>query len=151
MAHVLNLFVAVEHRKPMKAVDQVTAIADRGFEGCIHGRHGSKRQVLLIDTETLAECGLEPGVVRENITTVGLNVARLGLGQRLWIGGAVLEVTSPCEPCARMDQIRMGLQEALRDRRGVLCRVIEGGQISRGDVIEIHEAATAIPSVGGAR
>jgi MOSC domain-containing protein YiiM len=141
MAHVSNLFIAVEHRKPMKAVDQATAVADRGFDGCIHGRHGSKRQVLVVDTEALAEFGLEPGILRENITTVGLNVAGLELGQRLAIGGAVLEVTIPCDPCFRMDEIRMGLQEALKDRRGVLCRVIEGGPISRGDVIEIREAA----------
>jgi MOSC domain-containing protein YiiM len=134
----------------MKAVDQATAVANRGFEGCIHGRHGSKRQVLLVDTETMAEFGLEPGIVRENITTVGLNVAELKLGQRLAIGGVVLEVTVPCEPCHQMDEIRMGLQEALKDRRGVLCRVIEGGRISRGDVIEIREAAKAIQNVGGA-
>jgi MOSC domain-containing protein YiiM len=151
MAHVSNLFIAVEHRKPMKAVGRVTAIADRGFEGCIHGRHGSKRQVLVVDTETLAEFGLEPGIVRENITTVGLNVASLELGQWLAIGGAVLEVTIPCEPCSRMDEIRMGLQEALQDRRGVLCRVIEAGRISLGDQIEIRQVAKAIPSVGGAR
>ena len=135
----------------MKAVGQVTAIADRGFEGCIHGRHRSKRQVLLVDSETLAEFGLEPGIVRENITTVSVNVAGLKLGQRLSVGGAVLEVTIPCEPCHQMDEIRKGLQEALQDRRGVLCRVIEGGRISLGDQIEIREVATAIPSVGGAR
>jgi MOSC domain-containing protein YiiM len=151
MAHVSNLFIAVEHRKPMRAVDQVTALADRGFEGCIHGRPGSKRQVLLVDTETLAAFGLEPGIVRENVTTVGLDVSTLKRGQRLVIGDAVLEVTIPCEPCLRMDEIRMGLQETLKDRRGVLCRVIEGGRISRRDAIEIREAATAIPSVGGAR
>ena len=151
MAHVSNLFIAVEHRKPMKSVDQAAAVANRGFEGCIHGRHGSKRQVLLVDTETLAEFGLEPGIVRENITTVGLNVADLKLGQRLAIGGALLEVTIPCEPCHQMDEIRMGLQEALKDRRGVLCRVIEGGRISRGDEIEIREAVTAIQNFGGAR
>ena len=151
MAHVSNLFIAVEHRKPMKSVDQAAAVANRGFEGCIHGRHGSKRQVLLVDSETLAEFGLEPGIVRENITTVGLNVADLKLGQRLAIGGVVLEVTIPCEPCHQMDEIRMGLQEALKDRRGVLCRVIEGGRISRGDEIEVREAAKAIQNVGGAR
>ena len=150
MAHVSNLFIAVEHRRPMKSVDQATAVANRGFEGCIHGRLGSKRQVLLVDTETLAEFGLEPGIVRENITTVGLNVADLKLGQRLAIGGVVLEVTVPCEPCHQMEEIRMGLQEALKDRRGVLCRVIEGGRISRGDEIEIREAAKAIPNAGGA-
>jgi MOSC domain-containing protein YiiM len=36
-----------------------------------------------------------------------------------------------------MDEIRMGLQKELENRRGMLCRVIEGGRISRGDAIEI--------------
>lgn len=151
MAQVSDLFIAVERGKPMKPVEQAIAVADRGFEGCMHGRPGSKRQVLLVDRETLAEFNLTPGVVRENITTAGLNLSELGPGQRLMIGRAVLEVTIPCEPCHRMDEIRTGLQEALKDRRGVLCRVIEGGRISRGDAIEIERVAAAIPNPGGAR
>jgi MOSC domain-containing protein YiiM len=150
MAYVANLFVAAERRKPMKAVGQVVALADRGFEGCTHAREGSKRQVLIVDRETLTEFGLLPGVVRENVTTVGLNVAELKAGQRVVIGSAVLEVTIPCEPCFQMDEIRMGLREALKNRRGVLCRVIEGGRISRGDRIEVSKAVTAIPGTGGA-
>ena len=122
MAYVSNLFLAVERRTPMKAVDQAVAIANRGLEGCIHGRLGSKRQILLVDRETLCEFGLAPGILRENVTTTGLDVNRLHPGQRLRIGGVVLEVTLPCEPCSRMDEIRMGLQEALENRRGVLCR-----------------------------
>jgi MOSC domain-containing protein YiiM len=151
MAHVSNLFIAVERHKPMKAIDQAMALVDRGFEGCLHARQGSKRQLLVVDSETLAEFNLTPGIMRENITTVGLNLGELRPGLRVAIGTAVLEVTIPCEPCSRMDEIRMGLQEALRDRRGVLCRVIQGGIISRGDSIEIREAAAFIPSVGGAR
>lgn len=151
MGHVANLFIAAERHKPMQAVEQVMALADRGFEGCVHGRQGSKRQVLIVDRETLAEFGLLPGVLRENITTVGLNIAELEVGGRLSVGDAVLEVTIACEPCFRMDEIRMGLQSALKDRRGVLCRVIEGGRISRGDAIEIREGASEILSVGGAR
>jgi MOSC domain-containing protein YiiM len=151
MAHVSNLFLAVQRGKPMKSVDQATALADRGFEGCLHARPGGKRQVLLVDSETLGEFDLAPGIVRENITTVGLHVADLRSGQRLVIGSALLEVTIPCEPCFRMEEIRGGLQEALRNRRGVLCRVIEGGRISRGDAIEISGSAAAIPSAGGAR
>jgi len=46
MAHVSNLFVALERRKPMQAVHQAIAVADRGFEGCVHGRAGSNRQLL---------------------------------------------------------------------------------------------------------
>ena len=151
MGHIGNLFIAAERQKPMQAVEQVVALADRGLEGCVHGRHGSKRQVLIMDRETLCEFDLPPGAVRENITTVGLNVAGLKGGQRLSIGGAVLEVTIPCEPCSRMDEIRMGLREALRDRRGVLCRVIESGRISQGDAIEVREAAAEILNVGGSR
>jgi MOSC domain-containing protein YiiM len=151
MGHVGNLFIAEERRKPMQAVEHVSALEDHGFEGCIHGRPGSRRQVLMMDRETLAEFDLSPGVVRENITTVGLKIAELKVGQRIAIGGAVLEVTIPCAPCSRMDEIRMGLREALKDRRGVLCRVIEGGRISRGDAIEVRQAAVTISSVGGAR
>ena len=150
MANVCNLFLAIEHRKPMKAVDQATALADRGFEGCIHARPGGKRQILLVDSETLAAFGLSPGILRENITTVGLNTADLKPEQRLVIGNAMLEVMIPCEPCFRMDEIRTGLQGALQNRRGVLCRVIKGGQIATGDAIEVRESAKAIPSVGGA-
>lgn len=151
MAHVSDLFIATERRRPMKGVEQAMAIADRGLEGCMHGRPGGKRQVLLMDGETLAEFALKPGVVRENITTIGLNLAELGPGQRLFIGSAVLEVTIPCEPCDRMDEIRMGLQNALKDRRGVLCRVIEGGRIARGAAIEVERVAAAIPHRGGVR
>jgi MOSC domain-containing protein YiiM len=147
MARVLNLFVAVQRRQPMKAVDRVVAIADRGFEGCIHGRPGSERQILLIESETLVEFGLEPGIVRENITTVGLKATDLKPGQRLLIGDAVVEVTVPCEPCSRMDEIRMGLQGALSDRRGMLCKVVEGGRISCGDEIRIETAA--VSHIGG--
>lgn len=135
----------------MKAVDQATALADRGFAGCIHARPGGKRQILLVDSETLAAFGLSPGILRENIATVGLNTADLKPGQRLVIGNAVLEVTIPCEPCSRVDEIRKGLRGALQNRRGVLCRVIEDGRISTGDTIEVRECAKAIPIIGGAR
>ena len=60
MAQASNVFIAVERRKAMKPVDQALAVADRGLQGCVHGRAGSKRQVLLVDIETLNEFGLLP-------------------------------------------------------------------------------------------
>src|SRR5579862_1922 len=102
MPQVSQIFIAVERHKAMKPVEQALAVSDRGLQGCAHGRAGSKRQVLLVDTETLSEFGLLPGTIRENITTEGLNLAELHPGQRLCVGQAVLEVTVPCEPCFRM-------------------------------------------------
>src|SRR5258705_10906592 len=46
-------------------------------------------------------------------------------------------------PGHQMDAIWQGLQEALRGRRGILCRVIESGQIRRGDAIEIVQGENA--------
>jgi len=141
VAEVLHVFVSQVHRFPMRQVREVRAVVNRGFEGCNHARPGGRRQVLLMDIETLAELGLAAGTVKENITTRGLRLAELKLGQRLRVGEAVLEVTVPCEPCGRMDEVRPGLQEQLRGRRGMLCRVVEGGLVRSGDGIELVELA----------
>lgn len=137
MAEVLHLFVCLVHRFPMKELDEVEAIENKGFEGCIHGRGGSSRQVLLMDSETLGRLGVPAGAVKENITTQGVDFQALGVTQRLRLGEALLQITGPCEPCSRMDEIRMGLEDELRGQRGWLCRVIEAGKIRRGDRIEV--------------
>ncbi len=96
---------------------------------------------MLIEGETLRELGLRPGMVRENITTQGIRLGEIESGRLLRVGSAVLEVTVPCEPCDHMDAIRRGLKGELQGRRGVLCRVIEGGLIRRGDALEVIEPA----------
>jgi len=127
----------------MREVEEAKAVADRGFASCIHGRPGSKRQVLLMDMETLSLLGVEPGRVKENITTRGLPLSELAQGERLRVGEALLEVTGPCGPCHLMNDIRSGLQEELRGRRGILCRVLEGGWIRKGDPVAMMDHAVA--------
>ena len=145
MGEVLHLFSCLVHRFPMQELSEVEVIKDKGFKGCIHGRPGSKRQVSLMDRETLDKLGVAPGIVKENITTHGLNFQSLSTGDMLRIGNCVLEITGPCHPCGRMDEIRMGLQDELRGQRGWLCRVQESGIIRRGDRIElVAQAAETI-------
>jgi MOSC domain-containing protein YiiM len=137
VGNVLHLFQAMAHGEPVREFDEVSAVENRGFQDCIHGRTGSRRQVLLMDFETLEEFGISPGRVKENITTRGIGLSGLAEGQRLRAGEVLLEVTVPCMPCGLMDEIREGLKEALRGRRGVLCRVLQPGRIRRGDPIEV--------------
>jgi MOSC domain-containing protein YiiM len=137
MPEVTNLFLCLVHRFPMKEIEEAEAVQNKGLKGCIHGRPNSKRQVSLMDFETLQRLGVPPGAVKENVTTRGLHFQRLRPGQHLRIGGSLLEITLPCDPCSRMDEIRQGLQEELRGRRGWLCRVVESGTIRRGDRIEV--------------
>ncbi len=141
MAEIQNVFVCLVHRFPMKEVEEVEAIENKGLRGCIHGRPGSKRQVLLMDVETLDKLDLKPGEIKENLTVSGLDFSKLSIGQELQAGDARLRITIPCDPCPRMEEIREGLEEVLRGQRGWLCRVIVPGKIRKGDRIEVIEKA----------
>ena len=50
---------------------------------------------------------------------------------------AVFEVTMVCDPCERMDAIRSGLQAELEGRRGMLARIVAGGELALGDTLEL--------------
>jgi len=136
MANVVHLFRALQRRLPMEEVAEVRALQDSGLEGCAHARTGSPRQVLLVDSETLELMELSPGVIRENITTRGINVNGLDEGQLLQVGAAQLEVSMVCTPCDMLEKVRPSLRREIRGRRGMLCRVVAGGMIRQGDRIE---------------
>jgi MOSC domain-containing protein YiiM len=120
----------------MDAREHARAVADHGLEGCAHARPGGKRQVLLASSEHLDAVGVEPGRIRENFTVDGIDVQSWPVGQRLRIGEAVFEVTMVCDPCERMEAIRPGLRDQLEGRRGMLARVVEGGEVAVGDQVE---------------
>ena len=136
MASVHGLFRAPKKRLPMEELQEAQVVNDFGLQGCAHARPGRKRQVLLVDKETLEAMDLQPGILRENITTTGLNVNSLAIGQQLRVGKTLLEVSEICTPCDQMEKIRPGLRKELWGRRGMLCQVVEGGVIRRGDTIE---------------
>ena len=138
---VVSMRLNVGSRKPMKEVDSARVITGQGIEGDRHLKEDgsrSRRQILLMDRETLGDFSLDDGIIRENITVLGMDFASLEAGDRVSIGeDVVLEITGECEPCARMDEIRSGLQHELDGRRGMLAYAENGGLISVGDVISV--------------
>ena len=139
-ATVVNLQLCPGNRLPMELVTSAKAIENLGLEGDRHAKADSKRQVLLIEVETLDKLGLRAGQVRENITTRGIALMNLPLGTRLRIGEAMFELTVECEPCNLMDQLRPGLKETLKGQRGMLARVTQSGALSVGDAILIESS-----------
>jgi MOSC domain-containing protein YiiM len=137
MAQVLKLFRAPKRREPMEELCEAQLVANSGVQGCAHARPNGQRQILLVDRETLEAMNLPPGIIRENITTDGLKVNELRIGQQLRLGETHLEVSAICEPCEELEKVRAGLQRAMEGRRGMLCRVIAGGKLRSGDPIEI--------------
>jgi len=120
----------------MEELEFANLLKDRGVEGCAHNRPGGNRQILLVDRETLDAMQLAPGIIRENITTEGIDVNGLPAGQRLRVGVAVLEVSAVCTPCDQLEKIRPGLRREIYGRRGTLCKVVEGGLVRPGDPIQ---------------
>jgi MOSC domain-containing protein YiiM len=119
-------------------VASLNLVEGRGIEGDRHAKPNKRNQVLLIERETLEEFDLQPGDVRENIATRGVELMRLREGDRLRIGPDVELVAShACPPCGKMDALRDGLRQALEGRRGMLATVAGGGVITPGDAITI--------------
>ncbi len=112
------------------------AIPGQGLEGCAHA-NPPKREVLFVSKEHLDSIGVDPGAIRENLTVEGDDVQQWPIGQHVRVGEAVFEITMVCDPCQRMDDLRQGLRAELDDKRGMLARIVEGGEVAVGDDVEL--------------
>ena len=75
---------------------------------------------------------------RANFLVEGLRLPR-ARGAIIGIGQIRLEVTAQTYPCRRMDEVHPGLLKALAPdwRGGVTCRVLVGGRVHVGDLVEV--------------
>ena len=122
--------------------ERVRAVPGSGFEGCAHA-NPPKREVLFVSREHLDAVGVEPGAIRENLTVDGVDVHEWQVGQQVRAGEALFEITMVCDPCHKMDELRDGLRAELEGRRGMLARVVEGGEVAVGDTVELVRAEAA--------
>ncbi|HWN23300.1 MAG TPA: MOSC domain-containing protein [Gaiellaceae bacterium] len=137
MATVAGLFTSPGRKSGVStAHDRVRAVAGHGFEGCAHA-NPPKREVLFVSQDHLDELELQAGVIRENVTVAGDDVEQWPIGQRVRAGEAVFEITMVCDPCERMEALRPGLRERLEGKRGMLARVVEGGDVAVGDELSL--------------
>jgi MOSC domain-containing protein YiiM len=135
---VVALHLSHASRAPLTPVARAEALENRGLDGDRHARPGNRRSILLMEQEVLDQHGLAAGDVREQVTMQGLDLVGLAPGSRLRIGGALLEVGMPCDPCQRMDELRPGLRAQFQGRRGRFVQVVEGGTVSVGDPVQIQ-------------
>jgi len=137
MAAIVGIFTS-PGRKSGRSVphERLQAIVGQGLEGCAHA-NPPKREVLFASLDHLDSVDVEPGAIRENLTVEGADVQDWPVGQRVRVGEALFEITMVCDPCHRMDELRQGLRAELEDKRGMLARVVESGEIAVGDEIEL--------------
>jgi MOSC domain-containing protein YiiM len=148
---VVSIHVASEAGAPMRAVEEVRAVAGRGLvndryyegEGFYSYHEGPIREVSLIEAETIEALGrdhgltVEPGETRRNITTRGVPLNHL-VGREFRVGGATLRGVELCEPCKHLVDVtgKRSLLPTLVHRGGLHAQVLVDGEIRPGDGIE---------------
>jgi MOSC domain-containing protein YiiM len=119
-----------------------------------HG--GPKKAVLIIASEIVDELKARGfpvfyGALGENLTTVGLDIRQLRIGDRLRAGGALLEITQARVPCSQLDVYGATLKTEIWDHQvktgdftsprwgmsGFKASVVEPGAVRPGDIISI--------------
>jgi len=120
---------------PPVKVDGVRAIAGAGLDGDMYADPLSPRQLLLAGTDAYDAFALAPHTLRENLL-VDLDTSRLASGTVLQVGAQVrLRLMFQCEACGHLDAHRPGLSGRIGTRRGMLARVLRGGDVRPGDRI----------------
>ena len=109
----------------------------------VHG--GPDRAVCLYSEELYAwlnEQGVVVGngAVGENFTTRGIDLLKLGAGDRLRVGadgGCVIEITKVRVPCYQLKRWDADLPELIVGRSGWMARVVAEGAVKAGDPIAV--------------
>lgn len=145
MGTIKSINVSARKGGAKSPVREGSLIAGQGLEGDAHAGPGPKQLSMLAWESILMmrSRGAEVmcGSFGENITTDGLDLARVRVGDRLRLGRRCLvEVTGIGKSCPAPCDIFRRVGYCIMPEEGVFCGVIEGGEIRVGDPIVIVPA-----------
>jgi MOSC domain-containing protein YiiM len=127
-----------ERKRPVSAV---VVTVGRGIEGDAHAGEWH-RQVSMLGSESIQKMrtrglSVSPGDFAENITTLGIELPSLAIGTKIKVGETVLEVTQIGKACHAPCAIYHQAGDCVMPREGIFTKVLQGGQIRSGDVVEV--------------
>ena len=117
----------------------------RAGHGIVGDAHAGRwhRQLSLLDIESIDAmvakgANVSPGAFAENITTEGIDLAALKLGDKLKLGAEVeIKITQFGKQCHGRCKIYEQIGDCIMPRQGVFASVSRGGLITVGDLIEV--------------
>ncbi|MCM8772370.1 MAG: molybdopterin-binding protein [Candidatus Omnitrophica bacterium] len=126
-------------------MERIILVENYGVEGDCHAEKNSYRQVSLLSWERMNEeffClkrkgELKPGMFAENITTEKIDLRKLEIGDRLKINEVIIEISEIGKKCHNWCDIYKKVGKCLMPKEGIFGRVIKGGEIRKGDIIEV--------------
>ena len=114
-------------------------LVELGLEGDAHAGF-AHRQVSLVSMEDIIEAkkklpSLKPGSFAENLTVEGIDLGASKVGDRLRAGEILLEITQIGKECHTRCEIYRTTGDCIMPKKGIFCRVLEGGRVSAGDPV----------------
>jgi len=142
MAHIVAVCASQRRNDPKVDIGAGEVVAGHGLVGDAHASY-SEREVSLLGIESVRDANREhgiaagPGAFAENLTVEGLDLLALHLGDRLLVDEHVLlEVVQIGKPPS--DSHTYNYQGvSILPRKGVFCRVLHGGRVTRGDEVAV--------------
>lgn len=100
------------------------------------------RQVSLLARESIIKMqrlglNVEAGDFAENLTTEGINLLALAIGDRLKVGDTLLEITQIGKECHTRCAIYHQAGDCVMPKEGLFARVVEGGVVRPGVAIRL--------------
>ena len=146
MAEVLKIGITDNNNQPIKEVNSIEVIANKGIVGDrhFHEFNDPYNQLSLIESENIDEYNVRFNLnisyidFRRNIVTKGIQLNDL-IGKKLRVGNVRLEVIDLCRPCRHLTEMlnqKNVLKEFLR-KGGLRCRILSSSSINVGDKINI--------------
>ncbi len=146
MGKIFSINFSAAKGVPKEQTQKAVLVKHHGIKGDAHA--GTElRQVSLLPMESVrgqietaktrnATVKIRPGIYAENITTEGIDLAALKLGDKLRLGEtAVLQISKIGKECHAHCAIYRQVGDCIMPREGIFGEVLEGGQIAVGDEI----------------
>ena len=146
MAEVFKLGIAAKNNQPIKEVNSIEVLANKGIVGDrhFHDFNDPYNQLSLIESENIDEYNIKFGLnipyinFRRNIITKGIQLNDL-IGKKLQIGNVELDGVELCRPCRHLTEMlnqKNILKEFMR-KGGLRCKILSSSKISIGDKINL--------------
>ena len=144
MAEIISIHVVRKRNAAAESCNHVTVHSNFGIVGDYRSDKFQIGQITLVEAEIIdamsRELGYDipDGASRRQIMVKGITLNEL-IGQNLRMGKMLVRVEDKCNPCKNMEtRIGPGAKDAMNNKGGIRCRIIEGGELHVGDKITVE-------------
>ena len=137
---VLSLYTSIKGSS-VPVEKKELSVDNKGILDDKHYDTDTERSILITsmasyDILTEHQIETELGILGENLL-IDYDPYRLGVGTKLQIGNATIQISQNCTLCNHLSKIDKRIPKLLKNDRGIFGKVIQGGKIKVGDDISL--------------